>query len=95
VALCSSSADVFLWGSSLPCIDVGLWEFDGVFLPVSVSCIREKCSAMHVMGGCETVTTVPNVLPNKQTNSVALVRKRTIPTERPPLVDEVSTNFCG
>jgi hypothetical protein len=28
-------------------------------------------------------------------NSVALVRKRTIPTERPPLVGEVSTNFCG
>jgi hypothetical protein len=28
------------------------------------------------------------------TNSVALVRERTIPTERSPLVDEVSTNFC-
>jgi hypothetical protein len=30
-----------------------------------------------------------------QTNSVALVRERTIPTERPPPVGEVSTNFCG
>jgi hypothetical protein len=28
-------------------------------------------------------------------NSVALVRKRTIPTERPPLVGEVSANFSG
>jgi hypothetical protein len=28
-------------------------------------------------------------------NSVALVRKRTTPTERPPLVGEVSANFCG
>jgi hypothetical protein len=28
-------------------------------------------------------------------NSVALVRKRTIPTERPPLVGGVSANFCG
>ena len=28
-------------------------------------------------------------------NSVALVRKRTIPTERPPQVGEVSANFCG
>ena len=28
-------------------------------------------------------------------NSVALVRERTIPTERPPPVDEVSANFCG
>jgi hypothetical protein len=28
-------------------------------------------------------------------NSVALVRERTIPTERPPLVGEVTANFCG
>jgi hypothetical protein len=28
-------------------------------------------------------------------NSVALVRERTIPTERPSLVGEVSANFCG
>jgi hypothetical protein len=28
-------------------------------------------------------------------NSVALVRQRTIPTERPPLVGEVSANFSG
>jgi hypothetical protein len=33
-------------------------------------------------------------LTNK-TNSVALVHERTIPTERPPLVGEVSGNFCG
>jgi hypothetical protein len=26
---------------------------------------------------------------------VAVVRKRIIPTERPPLVGEVSANFCG
>jgi hypothetical protein len=30
-----------------------------------------------------------------KTNSVALVCKRIIPTERPPLVDEVSANFSG
>jgi hypothetical protein len=28
-------------------------------------------------------------------NSVAWVREGTIPTERPPLVGEVSANFCG
>ena len=28
-------------------------------------------------------------------NSVALVRERTMPTERPPPVGEVSANFCG
>jgi hypothetical protein len=27
--------------------------------------------------------------------SVALVRKRTIPSDRPPLVGEVSVNVCG
>jgi hypothetical protein len=31
----------------------------------------------------------------KHTNSVALVREWTIPTEQPPLVGEVSANFCG
>jgi hypothetical protein len=31
----------------------------------------------------------------RKTNSVALVLKRTIPTERPPLVGEVSANFSG
>jgi hypothetical protein len=31
----------------------------------------------------------------KQTKSVALVRERIIPTERPPPVGEVSANFCG
>jgi hypothetical protein len=28
-------------------------------------------------------------------NSVALVRKQTIPTERPPNVGEFSAKFCG
>jgi hypothetical protein len=32
---------------------------------------------------------------NNNNNSVVLVRERTIPTERPPLVGEVSTKFCG
>jgi hypothetical protein len=38
-----------------------------------------------------------NVIENtkKKTNSGALVRQRTILTERPPLVGEVSANFSG
>jgi hypothetical protein len=44
---------------------------------------------------CWTMDTVQAVSNNKQTNSVALVRKRTIPTERPLLVGEVIVNFCG
>jgi hypothetical protein len=31
----------------------------------------------------------------KLTNSVALVRERNLPNEQPPLVGEVSANFCG
>jgi hypothetical protein len=31
----------------------------------------------------------------KKLHSVAVVRKRTIQTERPPLVGEVSANLCG
>jgi hypothetical protein len=31
---------------------------------------------------------------NWLTNSLALVYEQTIPTERPPLVGEVSVNFC-
>jgi hypothetical protein len=32
---------------------------------------------------------------HKKINSVVLVRKRTISTEKPPHVGEVSANFCG
>jgi hypothetical protein len=32
---------------------------------------------------------------SNKTNTVALVRERTIPTERPPPVGEISANFCG
>jgi hypothetical protein len=40
-------------------------------------------------------TAKQNKTKKKETNSVALVRKPTIPTERPPLVGEVSANFSG
>jgi hypothetical protein len=40
------------------------------------------------------VTAVKTSSIKKNLNSVAVVRKRTIPTERPPLVGEVSANFC-
>jgi hypothetical protein len=34
-------------------------------------------------------------LKKKKLNSMSVVRKRTIPTEQPPLVGEVSANLCG
>jgi hypothetical protein len=36
------------------------------------------------------------IVSDKQTTKfMALVRERTIPTERPPIVGEVSANICG
>jgi len=40
-------------------------------------------------------TNMSNPVVGNKLNSVALVRERTIPTERPPPVGEVSSNFCG
>jgi hypothetical protein len=37
----------------------------------------------------------PPLLSTWRHYSMVLVRKRTIPTERPPVVGEVITNFCG
>jgi hypothetical protein len=38
---------------------------------------------------------IVTLMRNGITNSVALVCERTLPTERPPVVGEVSANFCG
>jgi hypothetical protein len=40
-------------------------------------------------------TLLLNYFPKKKLNSMVLVRERTIPTERPPLVGEVIANLCG
>jgi hypothetical protein len=50
--------------------------------------VRSPVALPTVIARSQCLTT------NKQTNSVALVRKRTIPTERPPPVGEVSANFA-
>jgi hypothetical protein len=43
---------------------------------------------------CSIKTYFGQILLTNKTNFVALVRKRTIPTERPPPVGEDSANFC-
>jgi hypothetical protein len=40
-------------------------------------------------------TAISNALQIHKKNSGALIRQRTIPTERPPLVSEISANFSG
>jgi len=56
------------------------WEMSGKFWNV----VLEKDGESHRVKGYPTLK-----------NSVALVRERTIPTERPPPVGEVSANFKG
>jgi hypothetical protein len=41
-----------------------------------------------------TTASNANIKSKQKKNSVALVRKRTMPTEGPPLVGEVIANFC-
>jgi hypothetical protein len=52
----------------------------------------------HVVSS-RNADSVPSVTPavfdGLGSYSVTLVRKRNIPTERPPLVGEVSANICG
>jgi hypothetical protein len=50
----------------------------------NILCDSVKCSTLYKA-----------MITNKQTNSVAWVRERTIPTERPPLIGEVSADICG
>jgi hypothetical protein len=38
---------------------------------------------------------VPKACTKTKTNSMVSVHERTLPTERPPLVGEVTANFCG
>jgi hypothetical protein len=50
---------------------------------------------VHLPHCCLAVLSVTIKNSKLKLNSVAWVRERTIPTERPPLVAEVSTNFFG
>jgi hypothetical protein len=64
------------------------------FVSVSYSCRKETNSLLSMTqlnsrSNCRLLTRVP-----KKLNSVAVGRKRTIPTERPPL-GEVNANLCG
>ena len=54
--------------------------------------MNEVCEPLQ---GSSLVEIGENDVQKKKKNSVALVRERTIPTERPPPVGEVSANFCG
>jgi hypothetical protein len=58
-------------------------------------CIFNRSQDLYLQLQCFAISGLHKEKGIKKLNSVALVRKRTIPTERPPHVGEVSANFCG
>jgi hypothetical protein len=59
--------------------------------PVTITNVSERPAASIFMVHFYTLPCSEKL----KLNSVALIHKRTIPTERPPIVGEVSTNVCG
>jgi hypothetical protein len=54
----------------------------------------DNCSVLRAETGVEAAYNMI-ILQTKKTKLLAWVRERTIPTERPPVVGEVSANICG
>jgi hypothetical protein len=79
--------------------DTGLLYLS-TFIKFRRTCVISECWFAELHNSPETGLDSFNIGQYKQirlqkTNSVASVRERTIPTERPPLVSEISANFCG
>jgi hypothetical protein len=55
----------------------------------------DRCAGLYILSDRQDSLRPSLTLCLVITNSVASVRERTIPTERPPLVGEVSANLCG
>jgi hypothetical protein len=85
-----SSATSILWG--LP--SSSLWKQSHSSIPLLE---RFSHQVENDTGHQMLQKTYPQwpIQKQKQTNSEVWVRERTIPTKRPPLVGEVSANFCG
>jgi hypothetical protein len=66
------------------CVVFNIWTKDMFQAKSCCSSLKQTAVVCHIR------ITTQYVL-----NSVAWVRERTIPTERPPLVSEVSANLCG
>jgi hypothetical protein len=71
----------------LPFIKTRIFNYKAISL---FTCLAKE----PVANTTTTSTTITTTKNKKQTNSVAWVRERTILTEQPLLVDEVSANFC-
>jgi hypothetical protein len=72
---------------------IGRWE--GYVIRSLTCCYNKGDEPGGLYSTYEMILRQVNKYPHTKLNSVALVRERTIPTERPPPVGEVSANFCG
>jgi hypothetical protein len=57
-------------------------------MPAVANLTIEKSRLLNKVTGIE-------IMVHTKKNSVALVRERTIPAKLPPLIREISANFCG
>ena len=80
-----------------PCAEYLFFSTNTSVIFVSVGYVMYLyCTVFYALGKTNAAVTEPETLALKtKLNSAALVRTRTIPTERPPPVGEVSANFCG
>jgi hypothetical protein len=99
---CSPQRPDLLWGPPLLLSNTYWgtfpWSWIGWALrPRSrkVDLYLETPTRLHGIMLSKSITGTTLFLSKKETYSVARVRERTVPTERPPLVIEVSANFCG
>jgi hypothetical protein len=93
----------FLWcnSNSLENIflkdDIILWSLpNAVISKVSTHLANEhsfECQSCSLCRKNEAIPATGSWCPLN--NSLAWIHEQTIPTERPPLIDEVSANFCG
>jgi hypothetical protein len=72
---------------------------EGTFVKFDIRWFSKMCQMIqkwriaNILHEDINLQAISRVKLKKKINSVALVRKQTIPTERPPLVGEVSANF--
>jgi hypothetical protein len=87
---------IFLISKFKSCILI-LFHFFKIFLFRITHVFLNLLSEARINLSCSVFLPAlkPQTVFYSKLNSVALVRERTIPTERPPPVGEVSANFCG
>jgi hypothetical protein len=71
-----------------------LWIFLWVSIKIRANLNKGKETIIPVLN-LHTMKTLKTLQGMRKKISVVVVRKRTIPIERPPLVGEVSANLCG